>query len=500
MQSTLPSIPLHMRVNMRLSISALAMAAVLTLGYPSGASGQHAPAWQSLDRRPTPQWWTDAKFGIFIHWGVYSVPAFSKLGEYSEWYWHSLQSGKPDYVAFHNRMYGGDFAYADFVPSFKAEFFEPDQWASLFQRSGARYVVLTSKHHDGYTLWKNQQANQSWGRAWNSVDTGPKRDLVGDLSTAVRKAGLRMGLYYSLYEWFNPLYKTDVNLFVDKHYIPQFKDVVTRYRPSIIFADGEWEHPSKTWKSEEVLAWLFSESPVKDEVVVNDRWGKETRHKHGGYFTTEYGSGLPNAAHAWEENRGMAHSFGYSRTENLADYNTAQQLVLMLVDIVSRGGNFLLDIGPTADGRVPVIMQERLLQMGEWLRVNGEAIYGTQPWKVTTQWSEGQIQDAERGQYKAKYDILKLTVDPDSGKAVKEILFTRKSGTLYAITPRFPRGQLTVKGVQLAPGAEVTLLGHGKPLSWRQSSGNVVVDMPPIAPDELPTEHAYTFKLTNIRP
>jgi alpha-L-fucosidase len=309
-----------------------------------------------------------------------------------------------------------------------------------------------------------------------------------------------MGLYYSLYEWFNPLYKTDVNLFVDKHYIPQFKDVVTRYRPSIIFADGEWEHPSTTWRSEEVLAWLFNESPVRDEVVVNDRWGKETRHRHGGYFTTEYGSGLPDAAHAWEENRGMAHSFGYSRTENIADYNTAQQLVLMLVDIVSRGGNFLLDIGPTADGRIPVIMQERLLQLGQWLSVNGEAIYGTQPWRVTTQWSAGQIRDAERAQHKAKYDILKLTVDPDPGHAVKEILFTRKGATLYAITPRFPRGPLTVKGVQLAPGAEVTLLGHGTPLRWRQAGGAVIVELPPIAPDELPTEHAYTFKLTNIRP
>jgi alpha-L-fucosidase len=268
-----------------------------SLAYPSRVSGQYAPDWESLDRRPNPQWWDDAKFGIFIHWGVYSVPAFSKVGEYSEWYWHALRSGKPDYVAFHNRVYGDDFTYADFVPLFRAEFFDSNQWASLFKRSGAKYVVLTSKHHDGYTLWPSQHADQAWGRAWNSVETGPQRDLVEDLSKAVRDAGLKMGLYYSLYEWFNPLYKTDANLLVQKHYIPQFKDVVTRYKPAVIFADGEWEHPSKAWKSEEVLAWLFNESPVKDEVVVNDRWGKETRHKHGGYFTTEYGSGLPNATH-----------------------------------------------------------------------------------------------------------------------------------------------------------------------------------------------------------
>ncbi len=464
------------------------------------SQAQYQPSWESLDSRPNPSWWGDAKFGIFIHWGLYSVPAFSKVGEYSEWYWHSLVDGKPEYVDFHRRVYGDAFTYADFTPMFTAELFDPEQWASIFERSGAKYVVLTSKHHDGYCLWPSEEADRSWGRPWNSVETGPQRDLLRDLSEAVRDAGLKMGIYYSLYEWYNPLYRADVDLFVEKHYIPQFKDVVTRYQPSVIFADGEWDHPDTTWKSEEVIAWLYNESPVREDVVVNDRWGKDIRHRHGGYYTTEYGSGLPDAANPWEENRGMAHSFGYSRTEHIDDYNTGQQLVLMLIDIVSRGGNFLLDIGPTADGRIPVIMEERLLQMGAWLQVNGEAIYGTKPWKTTAQWSKGEIQEPERAQYMGEYDILKLTVSPDEGKAVKEIFFTQKEDDLYAITPVFPNGELVVRGVRVPPGAAVTLLGYNEPLRWKASGEDLVIEVPALVPHEIAHAYAYTFRIAGVEP
>ena len=141
---------------------------------------------------------------------------------------------------------------------------------------------------------------------------------------------------------------------------PQFKDLVTRYKPSIIFSDGEWDMPSAEWRSPELLAWLFNESPVKDEVVINDRWGKDTRHKHGGYWTTEYTPGMSGMDHPWEESRGMGFSYGYNRAERLEDYHTGRELVIMLVDLVSRGGNLLLDIGPDADGTIPVIMEERL--------------------------------------------------------------------------------------------------------------------------------------------
>ncbi len=180
-------------------------------------------------------------------------------------------------------MYGPKHKYPDFAGQFKAELFDPQQWADVFVRSGAKYVVLTSKHHEGFCLWPSEQ---SWN--WNAVDIGPHRDLAGDLTQAVKARGLHMGFYYSLYEWFNPLYKNNLEKYVDDHMIPQMKDLVTRYQPDILWTDGEWDHPSEKWKSTAFLSWLYNESPVKDQVVVNDRWGKETRSVHGGIYTTEY--------------------------------------------------------------------------------------------------------------------------------------------------------------------------------------------------------------------
>jgi alpha-L-fucosidase len=155
---------------------------------------------------------------------------------------------------------------------------------------------------------------------------------------------------------------------------------VTRYKPSIIFTDGEWEHTAAEWRTPELLAWLYNDGGCGEDLAVNDRWGSDTRGKHGGYYTTEYGGFTDFKAgpgHAWEESRGMGASYGYNRNESIDDYRTTAALVRVLVETVSQGGNLLLDIGPTADGRIPVIMQERLAGMGNWLKVNGDAIYGT---------------------------------------------------------------------------------------------------------------------------
>lgn len=461
-------------------------------------------AWAKIDARPTPSWWTDAKFGIFIHWGPYSVPAFSEVGQYSEWYWEDLVNSKRRshklVKDFHDRVYGELFAYADFVPMFTCELFEPGEWAETFKQSGAKYVVLTSKHHDGYCLWPSAESDRNWGRAWSSTNSGPGRDLVGELTDAVRKAGVKMGLYYSIYEWRNPLYRTGIHGFVDKHLIPQFKDMVNRYKPSIIFTDGEWDYAASTWKTSELLTWLFNESPCKDEVVINDRWGKGDRHKHGGYYTTEYGAGLPNASHPWEENRGMAHSFGYSRTERAKDYNSTETLVLMLVDIVSRGGNFLLDIGPTADGRIPPLMEERLLEMGDWLEVNGEAIYGTTTHSQTCQWSEGgELYELGKGTYRVEYDVNKLIKNPDPGKARKEYLFTRKGVALYAICAVLPDEIAILRNVVAAEGATVSMLGVKGDLDWKQVGDNIQITMPKLNPSKMPCEIAWTFKISKIK-
>jgi alpha-L-fucosidase len=396
-------------------------------------------------------------------------------------------------------VYGANFSYFDFAPLFRAELYDPDRWADLFVRSGAKYVALTSKHHDGFTLWRSAEANRAWGQPWNSVDIGPRRDLLLDLMEAGRRRGLRMGIYYSLYEWYNPIWLADRKRYAAEHMFPQFKDVVTRAKPSIIFSDGEWELTSAEWRTPELLAWLFNESPVRGEVVINDRWGKETRHLHGGYFTTEYTPGMTQSDRLWEENRGMGYSYGYNRMESLADYRTDRELLMMLVDIVSRGGNLLLDIGPAADGRIPVIMEERLIQIGDWLRPNGEAIYNTRARKVTRQWSQGKVPQLEEKDFMSDYPIGHLVDSPAPGFARVEAFFTASDSAVYAILPRRPLQDVVLDGIESPSGVRVTLLEGGQPLEAAQQGSQLRIRIPDSLVASLPARQAYVLKLAGAR-
>ncbi len=464
------------------------------------AKRRYEPAWESIDARPAPQWYLDAKFGVFICWGLYSVPAWSPKGKYAEWYQYWLQENAFDGKVrdFHDATYGSDFAFKDFAPLFKAELFEPDEWAELIEKAGAKYIVFTTKHHSGYTLWPSAEAEEAYGPAYNPAKVGSGRDLVGDLVAAMRKREIRAGLYYSLYEWYHPLWKSDRQRFVDEHLFPQFKDLVTRYRPDIIWSDGEWDMPWEKWRSPELLAWLFNNAPNERDLVINDRWGKGARHKHGTFYTTEYGSGMDDDAHPWEESRGMGYSYGYNRAEDVSDYRTAQELILMLIDTVSRGGNLCLDIGPRADGKIPVIMQERLLRIGRWLALNGEAIYGTSMWRVPCQWSEGKIPEIKRGRFMTKFDILEQTVSPPAGQACKEVLFTCKEGNLYAITPSWPDGELRLEGVVLGSDSRVSLLETGQELSWRRDGESLVINVPLFDPEVVKSRFAHVLKVSGV--
>ncbi|MBC7901953.1 MAG: alpha-L-fucosidase, partial [Gemmatimonadaceae bacterium] len=336
------------------------------LGFVSVSAQSYQPSWESLDSRPVPQWFRDSKFGIFIHWGVYSVPGWSPKGTYSEWYQNGLNNGDTARIRFHKNKFG-DLTYYQLADQFKAELFNPDEWASLFEQSGAKYIVLTSKHHDGFCLWPDQQSAKAWGMPWNSVVAGPKRDLLGELFRAVRKTSVRPGMYYSLYEWFNPIWKADKSKYAIEHAWPQMKDLINNYKPDVFWTDGDWDASAETWKSQEFLSWLYNESPVKGSVVTYDRWGSGVRFKHGQVYTPEYQPNLDFEDNYWEESRGIGHSYGYNREEDGWDYNSSQSLVLALVDKVSRGGNFLLDIGPDEHGKIPPIMQERLLDIGKWM-------------------------------------------------------------------------------------------------------------------------------------
>jgi len=421
--------------------------------------------WASLNSRPVPAWFSDAKFGIFIHWGLYSVPAYTQKGSYSEWYMRQIEDPASEAYTFHKRVYGAQAKYEDFVSGFKAELFDAKKWADLFQKSGAKYINLVSKHHDGFCLYKSDYA---WN--WNSVDVGPHRDFARELKDALEGTGVRFGVYHSVYEWFHPLYLKDPEQYALQHLIPMLKELVETYQPATLFTDGEWEHPSSVWHSTEFLQWLYNESSVKDFIVPNDRWGNETRGHLGGNFTTEYGFIEGNTRiedveldRPFEECRGIGRSFGLNRNEDLSDYLSAKELLELLCDLVSKGGNFLLNIGPAADGTIPVIMEERLLQMGDWLRVNGEAIYGTQLYTKASQ---------------------------------KDVYYTRKDETVYAILNRFPFGEQVLELVDYEPGLQASLLGSDAVLHLSSCGGKVKITFPPINPDTVDSQWLYTIKLT----
>ena len=236
--------------------------------------------------------------------------------------------------------------------------------------------------------------------------------------------------------------------------------------------------------------------------MINDRWGKETRKSEGfvGYLTTEFDTKALDGT--WEECRGMGYSFGYNQAETIDDYASGQAIVLMLVDVVSKGGNLLLDIGPDGRGNIPLIMQERLLQTGAWLETNGEAIYGTRKWRRPSQWSEEGRRDYKPDEdYVGSNYILKLTIDPEPGFGVKEVFFTEKSTEqgvfLYAISPRWPGSSLILRGVTAPAGADVVLLANGESLVWRQQGEDLLVELPDFGPDEFSSEqnYAYVFRI-----
>ncbi len=460
-----------------------------------GQAQTYQPSWESLDKRPVPQWFKDVKFGIFIHWGVYSVPAYCSKGNYAEWYQHALNSGDTATIKYQQQKFGNR-TYYQLADDFKAELFNPDEWASVFEKSGAKYIVLTSKHHDGFANWPSKEAVKTWGFPWNAAETGPHRDLLGDLFAAVRKTSVHAGMYYSLYEWYNPLWLKDKKRYVEEHEWPQMKDLINTYKPDVFWTDGDWEASEELWKSREFLAWMYNESPVKDRVVTNDRWGRGLRFHHGGVYTPEYQPDLDFEDHYWEESRGMGFSYGYNREEDVWDYNSAQSLVLQLIDKVSRGGNFLLDIGPDEHGKIPPVMEERLLQIGNWMKVNGEAIYYTKRWRAPSQWSAG------RKDYRPRDGggdiLLKLTVDPDPGYAVKECFFTYNPSTenLYAILPRWPAGEkFTIHNLPLKAGTKIQLLETHQNLLWQQIGNDIVIQLPPFDPNKLKEQYAYVLKI-----
>lgn len=442
----------------------------------------YEPTVASLDTHPLPDWYGDAKLGIFIHWGLYSVPAWAPLNHpdhdfasedyivynpYAEWYLNVVRIPGSPTQKYDQEHFGPHHNYYDFAKQFNAESkkWNPDAMAEVFRDAGARYVVLTSKHHEGFTLWPSQVENPS------QTGLQAERDIVGELTGAVRKAGLKMGLYYSGgYDWtFNrgPIEKgadyenvKPESVAYGRYADAQIEELIAKYKPAVLWNDIDWPKSGNALK---VMADYYNTVP---DGVIDDRFGVP----HSDFTSPEYAKLDQISEKKWEECRGLGRSFGYNRAEGEAETIAPDELISLLVDIVSKNGNLLLDVGPEADGTIPPLQMERLKALGAWLKQNGEAIYGTKPWTR----ANGTTNQADA-----------------KGKPV-EVRFTQKDGNLYATLLSKPTGQtVLLHNVKAAAGTEVALLGAG-PVKWTQHAEDLEVQLPA----SLPGEYAWVVKLT----
>ncbi|EFV90098.1 Alpha-L-fucosidase [Dietzia cinnamea P4] len=476
--------------------------------------------WARFAERELPTWYDDVKLGVFVHWGPYSVPRWAprvpdiqrlirdggprrmlRENPYSEWYLNSMRIPGSPTAEHHARIYGADYGYERFAEEFGRESADADveQLAELATAAGAGYVVLTTKHHDGYTLWPSAHPHPRLGRY------GSERDLVGDLADAVRARGMRTGLYYSGgYDWpYNDALlagPADMLLAMpdDPTYVAyvegHVRELVERYLPSVLWNDIGWPASSD-------LPAVFAEyyAAVPDGVV-NDRWA-QTDVKRGGaaealvrglgclaqlawkllpedsrelsfpasphhdVTTPEYARLETIAETKWETVRGVGHSFAANRNEDPADIVTAGELVHMLVDVVSKNGNLLIGVGPLPDGSVPYEQQEPLRALGRWLHENGSAIRGSRPW------------------------VLPAGVAGDG----TEVRFTRTGDDVNAITLGTPTStELILPGLTADPGARAQLVSTGQSLEVSDLGGFLSVRLP----GRLPVSPAHVVRLS----
>jgi alpha-L-fucosidase len=460
----------------------------------------YEPTVEAVMRHPLPGWYQDAKLGIFVHWGLFSVPGWAPHGTdidkqvaekgwdgmfannpYAEWYLNTLRVGDTPTHRHHVQTYGHHFAYDNFAPIFlqESEKWNPDVWAELFQKIGARYVVLTTKHHDGFLLWPSSHTSP-----YKPYPYATKRDIVGELTDAVRSRNMRMGLYYSGgLDWsFNQrpvrdymdVYSTVIQSpdFVE-YATAHWRELIDRYSPSVLWNDIGYPAAANL---AELFAYYYKTVP---EGVVNDRWSQKLPERipgageminpppafHYDFTTPEYASYNHITETKWEATRGIGHSYGYNQNEGDNDYLSVEELVRSFADIVSKNGNLLLNVGPMADGTIPELQRQRLLGLGAWLDINGEAIFGTRPWIV----AEGQTNE-------------------DIG-----VRYTKKDDVLHAILLNTPHSrQMRLNNLAAAEGSTVHLLGHRENLDWTQHGDDLMVELP----EAIKTAPAYVLKIT----
>jgi alpha-L-fucosidase len=463
------------------------------------SGGPFQASWESLGRYTVPEWYQDAKFGIFIHWGVYAVPAFG-----SEWYPRNMyQQGSREFEH-HVAAYGphARFGYKDFIPRFTADQYDPERWAELFRDAGAKYVMPVAEHHDGFAMYDTALSE------WCAAKMGPKRDLIGELAAAVRGQGMVFGLssHRAEHWWFfdgGAKFESDVtgprwaglygpaqpektpptSDFLED-WLARTCELVDKYEPQVVWFDWWIEQPVFQPYLQKFAAYYYNRGAAWNR-------GVAINYKHEAFpagtavFDVERGQLAGIRPQFWQTDTSISkNSWGYVREQ---DYKTAGEIVGDLVDIVSKNGCLLLNIGPRADGTIPEPEEQVLREIGRWLAVNGEAIYGTRPWTLygegPTQVVEGSFNDTKR--------------QPFTGE---DIRYTTRGDTLYAIVLAWPDEQVTLRSLAAnAPGASgevsrIRLLGHEAELQGTRNESGLTVRMPP----ERPCDHACVLKIEGL--
>jgi len=462
-----------------------------------GASaGPFRPDWESLKSFKAPAWYEDAKFGIFIHWGVYSVPAFG-----NEWYPRNMYKKDEKEFAHHVATFGPQsrFGYKDFIPRFKAERFDAKEWASLFKAAGARFVVPVGEHHDGFPLYDYPYTE------WSAVKMGPKRDVIGELAQAIRGEGLVFGVSSHRVEhwWFmdqGMTFDSDVRdpknaglygpardqkaaeaqtAVPDQAFLEDWlvrtAMLVDKYHPQLVWFDWWIAQPAVQSYLKQFAAYYYNQGAARNEgVAINyKKHGGESFPDEAGVLDIERGQLAEIRPYFWQTDTAVAkNSWGYVEKQ---DYKTVDSLVDDLVDIVSKNGALLLNIGPRPDGTIPEPEEAMLRELGQWLARNGEAIYGTRPWMVygegPTAVVEGPFADTKRKPF-----------------TPEDIRFTARRGVLYAVALAWPTdGRITIRSLaegsahNRKPITKVELLGSSDPVRWSRTAEGLVVDLPAAA-------------------
>jgi alpha-L-fucosidase len=460
--------------------------------------------WQSLKKYQTPDWFRDAKFGIFIHWGVYSVPAFS-----SEWYPRLMYLKDSKEYRHHVEKYGNPdkFGYKDFIPMFKAEKFNADQWVDLFIKSGAKYIVPVAEHHDGFAMYKTALSK------WNAAEMGPKRDIIGELAEASRKKDLVFGLsshriehwwfmnggmqfnsdvqdstyadFYGPAKIFDPFNKNDKAPLMTPEYMNDWllrcTELVDKYQPQLFWFDWWIEQPVLEPYRKSFASYYYNKGLEWNKgVVVN--YKNEAFPKEAAVYDIERGSSKATKKQPWQTDTSIGKkSWGYIEGE---ENKTPNELIDALIDIVSKNGNMLLNIGPKSDGTITPEQQDVLLGIGNWLRVNGEGIYGSRPWTVD---GEGPTENLDEhiqfNEYKFK------------GYTSKDIRFTLKGNDVYAFVLDVPVEKMVIKSLGEKAGngkvTNVSLVGSTEKVSWSQKGDALTIQ----SSKSYPSQHAVAYKI-----